>query len=239
MLHFCFLPSRADLFSELAGVVAGKESEDSIRGEDQEKGEDILEIVGMFSEEEEKEAFAKNVLDFVEGVYIEHGYHETGDWSGKNPRRKRGGRYSRYVPYKGVLPEFDNSEFQMPADGGLTSRFGYRPDFHRFHYGIDIKLQNGDTVKCVLPGVVTKTGYDPSGYGKYVIVSHAGGIETVYGHLQRGIVKGGDKLEAGHAIGIGGETGNATGPHLHFETRYFGRPVDPIVWFKPYLLFSE
>lgn len=178
------------------------------------------------------ESVANDVLSYLTGIYSEHGYHDSGSWeSGKNFGNGRS-YVNNYVPYKGELPDYNQNDFIMPANGRLTSVYGYRPRFKRFHRGIDISLNSGDTVRCVLPGIVSKTGYEIGGYGKYVVVSHSGGIDTLYGHLYISSVVPGQKMMAGEAIGLGGTTGNATGPHLHFETRYRGVPIDPIPWFN-------
>ena len=171
------------------------------------------------------ETVAEDVLSYLTEVYSEHGYHDTGSWA--KPER----RFS-YKPYKGTLPEFNYEDFKMPASGVLTSSYGYRPRFGRFHRGIDMAVNIGDTVCCALPGVVVLTGYEAKGYGRYVVVSHSGGWETLYGHLSHTIVAPGDKMDIGSPIGLGGSSGNSTGPHLHFETRYRGVAVDPFTWFS-------
>ena len=168
----------------------------------------------------------EGVLSYLTSVFSEHGYNETGGWV-KNRTRN----WKSYVPYKGSLPVFDITDFQLPANGKLTSLYGYRPKFGRFHRGIDFALNIGDTVCSALPGVVTLIGYENGGYGRYVIVTHSGGMETLYGHLTASMVSIGQKLEAGEVIGLAGNTGNSTGPHLHFETRYRGVAIDPISWF--------
>lgn len=161
------------------------------------------------------------VLSKLTSIYSEHGYHETGSWEAK-------GSYQQFFYKPENLPEYNEEDFQLPVDGYLTSGYGYRPKFGRFHKGIDVAINPGDTVKSVLPGIVSKTGYEPGGYGRYVVVAHTGGMETLYGHLLTYIVKPGKTVEAGEAIGLGGATGNATGPHLHFETRYRGIAVNPL-----------
>lgn len=189
---------------------------------------DLQQIVEEFyAEETVSDQTAAAVLQYMEGIYSEHDYYERGSWV-------KGDRNTSlwYVPYSGNLPEYENSDFKMPVEGSFTSRYGYRPRFRRFHKGIDISLNYGDTVKSALPGIVTKKGYEPGGYGHYVVVVHAGGVETLYGHLMFTLVSPGDKAEAGTPLGIGGSTGNSTGPHLHFETRYRGVPLDPVSWFK-------
>lgn len=170
-------------------------------------------------------SMAKDVLSFLTDTYSEHGYDETGSWEKPNSFRQL------YMPYDGELPEYTPGDFRLPIIGKLTSRYGFRKKYGRFHQGIDMALSMGDTVKVALPGIVSKIAYQNGGYGNYVVVSHAGNVETVYGHLGASIVTPGQKLEAGDPVGIGGNTGNSTGPHLHFETRYRGIAFDPISWF--------
>ena len=183
-------------------------------------------VLGFYAEETIGDEVTADVLSYLADVYKEHDYYEKGSWA-KSPVN----RVSRYTPYSGELPEYETGDFIFPIKGPITSYYGYRPKFGRFHKGIDIALQYGDTVKSSLPGVVTKTGYDPAGYGNYVVVSHSGGVETLYAHLTLGIAKPGQKLSAGDAVGLGGSTGNSPGPHLHFETRYRGVALDPLSWF--------
>jgi len=124
--------------------------------------------------------------------------------------------------------------FQFPADGPITSPFGWRmhPIFHtvRMHTGIDIGADYGSEVGSGGAGVVVIAGR-ASGYGNAVVIDHGGGIATLYGHLSRFGVRVGQKVTAGLTIGAVGNTGNSTGPHLHFEVRVRGVPVDP----KPYV----
>ncbi|UYZ65188.1 M23 family metallopeptidase [Hymenobacter weizhouensis] len=107
----------------------------------------------------------------------------------------------------------------------LTSDFGFRG--YRWHYGVDLDLNTGDSVKAAFDGVVRITKWDGSGYGNYILVRHYNGIETLYGHLQKSLVTPGTFVKAGQLIGYGGSTGRSTGSHLHFEVRYEGNPIDP------------
>lgn len=210
------------ILRDLVGTVVTEES-DSAEFECPSILADV--ISDYYAEATVSDSVADEVLEYVAAVFRDHGYHDTGNWSSTVPRRFP--KTYRYVPYKGELPEYDSSDFHMPVTGVQTSGYGYRPRFGRFHHGIDVALSIGDTVKCVLPGVVTKTGYDPTGYGRFIVVSHAGGVETLYGHLLSALAVPGMKLDAGAPVGLGGATGNATGPHLHFEIRQQGRPTDP------------
>lgn len=115
--------------------------------------------------------------------------------------------------------------------GGVptTSRFGWRSDPFtgeaKFHRGVDLALAYGSEVKALGPGVVTSTGERP-GYGLTVTVDHGGGRETLYAHLSAADVQPGDAVAAGQRIARSGNSGRATGAHLHVEAREFGQPVD-------------
>lgn len=121
---------------------------------------------------------------------------------------------------------------QTPVPGKLTSGFGYRPAFGRMHKGVDLALNTGDTVRSAFAGKVVLVSNDPKGYGRYVKVKHDSGLETLYGHLSAPLVTHGQRIAAGQPLGLGGATGNATGPHLHFETRINGTAVDPSSYFN-------
>ena len=125
--------------------------------------------------------------------------------------------------------------FLWPASGPLTSTFGWRmhPIFHvmRFHAGIDIGASYGAPVSAAADGVVTSAG-DASGYGTLVVISHGtrGGqdLSTAYAHMSQLLVSVGQHVGRGQQVGAVGNEGNSTGPHLHFEVRLDGSPVDPL-----------
>jgi murein DD-endopeptidase MepM/ murein hydrolase activator NlpD len=119
----------------------------------------------------------------------------------------------------------DVSSFIMPITGKVTSPYG--PRRRRFHYGIDLKLQTGDTVYAAFDGKVRVCNYERRGYGNYVVIRHSNGFETVYGHLSKTLVSIDENILAGQPIALGGNTGRSTGSHLHFEFRFLGQSVDP------------
>lgn len=217
-----------DIFESLVGIVVeATDIEDDEGIEYEEVPENLWNIIdAYYAEAVVDDNITANVLSYLEGVYSEHGYREAGNWA------KPSATTGRYIPYESELPDYDYSDFLKPVSGPLTSAYGYRPRFGRMHRGIDLALNIGDNVKCSLPGTVTKCGFDQKGYGNYVMVSHSGGIETLYAHLTKILVTPGQRLKPGDLIGLGGRTGNATGPHLHFETRYKGVPLDPVRWFN-------
>ncbi len=107
----------------------------------------------------------------------------------------------------------------------ITSPFGFRR--YRWHYGTDLKVFYGDSVGAAFDGIVRIVDYERYGYGRYVVLRHLNGFETLYGHLSKAKVKVGETVKAGELVGLGGSTGRSTGTHLHFEIRYQGNAIDP------------
>ncbi len=136
-----------------------------------------------------------------------------------------------------LLHEFQRLPVALPMRSytRISSRFGWRRDpFRRrlaLHAGIDFKAPYGAPVLAAAPGVVTRAGWTGS-YGKLVEIRHNNGIVTRYAHLSRVLVRSGQRVSAGKQIGRMGNTGRSTGPHLHYETRLFGRPVNPARFWK-------
>ncbi len=120
----------------------------------------------------------------------------------------------------------DMSQAHFPIIGHITSHFGFRGA--QYHYGTDIRLVTGDSVFSVFDGTVRVVRYDRGGYGKFIVIAHNNGLETLYGHLSSQNVKPGQKVKAGQFIGKGGNTGRSTGSHLHFEFRFMGEQFDPV-----------
>jgi murein DD-endopeptidase MepM/ murein hydrolase activator NlpD len=134
-------------------------------------------------------------------------------------------------PYKIPVDSFpdsiriDCSNFFVPVRGLITSEFG--PRRYRFHYGVDLRLKIGDSVRSAFSGKVRIIDYEARGYGHYIVIRHNNGLETVYGHLSAVLVNMNQNVKAGQLIALGGNTGHSTGPHLHFETRYIGNAINP------------
>ena len=137
----------------------------------------------------------------------------------------------RVNPYGDVVipatKNIDVTGFCAPVRGEVTSPYGWRPQFGRMHRGTDLRLSVGDTVRAAFDGKVRLTKYEARGYGYYVVIRHDNGLETVYGHLNKILVKPNQVVKAGQPIGLGGSTGRSTGPHLHFETRFMGYAINP------------
>lgn len=131
----------------------------------------------------------------------------------------------------------DSSEFCFPMKNVRTSPYGWREKWNRPHRGVDILLHTGDPIKACFPGVV-RIAKPMGGYGNMVLIRHENGLETVYGHMSKILVKPKQIVKAGDIIGLGGSTGRSTGPHLHFEVRFQYEPIDPewIIDFKNYTL---
>ena len=133
----------------------------------------------------------------------------------------------------GIIPPPSSggpSQLMWPASGPITSPFGMRrnpfggaPDFHP---GLDIGISTGTTVVAAASGTVIMAQWY-GGYGNYILIDHGGGISTGYGHLSSMYVSAGQQVQRGQAIAASGSTGASTGPHLHFEVRRHGKPVDP------------
>lgn len=134
-------------------------------------------------------------------------------------------------PFSGVeVPQtamIDVSNFAMPHYGKMTSPYGWRKRFGRMHKGVDINIKSNDTIYAAFDGKVRLTNYEARGYGNYIILRHPNDLETVYGHLNKFLVKRDQYVKAGDPIALGGNTGRSTGPHLHFETRYMGYAINP------------
>lgn len=129
------------------------------------------------------------------------------------------------LPLRNTIVLSDSlSHWTCPYKGKVFSKFGYR--HRRRHQGIDIPYPVGTPVRAAFDGKV-RTAMRTKGYGNLVIIRHANGLETFYGHLSRIDVTAGQWVHSGDIIGLGGSTGRSTGPHLHFETRFQGFAFDP------------
>jgi murein DD-endopeptidase MepM/ murein hydrolase activator NlpD len=121
-----------------------------------------------------------------------------------------------------------SATYVRPGEGRLTSGFGRR--WGRLHAGIDLAAGTGSPVRAVTSGKIISAGRE-SGYGNCVRIRHADGTETVYAHLSR-ILVGSGSVAAGEQIGKEGNSGRSTGPHLHFEVRVDGSPINPVTWLR-------
>ena len=118
---------------------------------------------------------------------------------------------------------FGTGTFIFPTREHRISGNDYWPG----HLAIDLAVGLGDPVVASDSGVVVYSGWNSTGYGYTVMIDHGNGYQTLYAHLSRVAVTCGQSVTQGNVIGFGGSTGNSTGPHLHFEIRYFGGFVNP------------
>ncbi|MDY6248448.1 MAG: peptidoglycan DD-metalloendopeptidase family protein [Prevotella sp.] len=140
---------------------------------------------------------------------------------------------NKYAHRATQLPDeykIDLRDFCMPTPSRvITSNFG--PRWRRQHKGLDIKVYVGDTIRSAFSGMVRMVKYEAAGYGKYIVIRHDNGLETIYGHLSKQLVKENQRVKAGDVIGLGGNTGRSFGSHLHFETRLCGVALNPAIMF--------
>lgn len=140
---------------------------------------------------------------------------------------------NKYAHRATELPEtykIDLRHFTMPTTSRvITSNFGSR--WGRQHKGLDIKVYIGDTIRAAFSGKVRIVRYEAGGYGKYIVIRHNNGLETIYGHMSKHLVAENEQVRAGDPIGLGGNTGRSTGSHLHFETRLCGVALNPALMF--------
>lgn len=134
------------------------------------------------------------------------------------------------VSMEQVLLGFD---YCTPVSGSVSSKFGYREHptegEEKFHYGLDLAAEQGTEVLCFADGTVTAVG-ESNSYGKYCVVVHENGYSTLYAHCERILVSSGASVRRGDVIAEVGETGMATGPHLHFELQCDGTYLNPIYY---------
>ena len=140
---------------------------------------------------------------------------------------------NRYAHKATELPEtyrINLKNYCMPTPSRvITSQFG--PRWGRQHKGLDIKVYIGDTIRAAFSGKIRVVRYEAKGYGNYVVIRHNNGLETIYGHLSKHLVRENQTVRAGDPIGLGGNTGRSTGSHLHFETRLCGVALNPALFF--------
>ena len=138
--------------------------------------------------------------------------------------------YTDLLEKKEIL---DNTPSILPVKGWVSSHFGYRNETifadHEpyFHRGMDIASEEGSPVLASADGKVVWTGYDEHGYGNLIVLDHGYGLKTYYAHLSQIKTTAGRFVKKGETIAQVGSTGRSTGPHLHYEVRIFGEPVNP------------
>ncbi len=198
----------------------------------------------------------KEINDYAENRLLEHDFYISLTNYYENSAIPSNSTYGKWdtrniSPYSETISNNDSSliltltdtknncNFVAPLQNPkVTSNFGWRNG--RNHSGIDLDLQVWDPVVATFDGMVRIALYHP-GYGRVIIIRHYNGLETLYAHLHRFKVKAGDIVEAGQVIGLGGNSGQSTGSHLHFEVRYKGKSLNPkhLISFKTNKLISD
>ena len=181
-------------------------------------------------------ALSKQIADILEAqqneiiaAAMQQVWDQVRVWQGQNSVGNIPASAGHSVKYRFIWPE---------PTGQLTQAFGpttlsFEPamnGFPHFHAGIDIAEPVDSPILAADDGVVALVGAGPYGYGNYVVLAHAGGLTTLYGHMNAALVKPGDRVTQSQVIGLEGSTGNSTGPHLHFEIDLNGTPVNPFAY---------
>lgn len=207
--------------------------------------EDVYQAVFQPQEEEALETAAEASLPSAGALELLQS-QDTGADSAETPEEaeqsaEAGVSTLAYILYSDQnLPENVSLEqavlgfdYCTPVAGTLSSGFGYREHpmegEEKFHYGLDIAADTGTAIACFADGTVTAVG-ESSSYGKYCIVAHEGGYTTLYAHCSRITASSGASVKEGEKIAEVGETGMATGPHLHFELQRNGNYLNPIYY---------
>ena len=133
----------------------------------------------------------------------------------------------RLLPYPGQT----RARLTWPLNGPVTSRFGIPRGRRSHHAGLDIDGTKGDPIYAAYGGQVLEAGRGGR-YGRYILIDHGDGLQTLYAHASRLLVKRGQRVSAGDAVALVGQSGNARGTHLHFEVRRDGRPIDPLPFLR-------
>lgn len=128
-----------------------------------------------------------------------------------------------------LLDSNNKCNFVFPVKNNKINKktSGFGPRGYLFHNGLDISLKIRDTIVSVMEGIVRIVRNDKYGYGYFIVICHKDDLETLYGHLSKQLVIPGQYVKAGEVIGLGGNTGHSTGPHLHFEILFLGERFNP------------
>lgn len=141
----------------------------------------------------------------------------------------------RAVPGHSVAITTGAPALTLPVPARATSGFGWRVGDggrREFHAGADLPADEGQVVLAAADGVVERVAEEPAGYGRFLVIDHRNGWETLYAHLSGVLVAEGDPVRRGQPVARAGRTGNATRPHLHLELRFRGEAVDPLPYFE-------
>lgn len=190
-------------------------------------------IEGSISKLDERRRIIQTVMDHI-GIKIKG--EDDPDHSGGPFIEKRRDYGDSLIASTGrYLELLQKIPLGKPVKSRISSRFGNRidPINHKwaFHAGIDFRGNTGDKVHATGDAVVKRVGSN-KGLGRYIILAHGAGYETVYAHLEKQLVKKGDHVTRGQVIGLLGNTGRSTGSHLHYELHYQGRAINPIKYLQ-------
>jgi murein DD-endopeptidase MepM/ murein hydrolase activator NlpD len=167
--------------------------------------------------------FPSGTFDGAFGPRTEQALRRFQRWKGLAADGRAGPATARAL--KGAVPGCTR-RLVRPLGGPVGDPFG--PRGARFHAGVDFPAASGVGVAAAGPGYVSWAGWRAGGWGRLVVIAHGGGVRSMYAHLSRVEVRVGEHVGAGFEIGRVGSTGDATGPHLHFEVRVRGAAVDPL-----------
>ncbi len=166
--------------------------------------------------------FPSATIDGVQGFHTDRALRRFQRWARLRPDGVAG--ESTFAALRRA-PAVCPIALAWPVEAPIGDRFG--PRGTHFHAGLDLLAPAGTAVKAAAPGRVAYAGRIAGGWGKLVVVAHARRVRTMYAHLSAVAVSAGEHVRTGSRIGTVGATGNATGPHLHFEVRLRGAAVDP------------
>jgi len=153
-------------------------------------------------------------------------------WSQSNNVGQIAASAGHSTKYRFIWPE-PKAQISQPFGPSHLALEPPYAGYPHFHTGIDLVEPFGSPVFAADDGVVALVGSSSQGYGRYVVIAHSGGLDTLYGHLSTAVVKVGQVVVQGQTIGLEGSTGNSTGPHLHFELRIKQQPIDPTPYLPP------
>jgi peptidase, M23/M37 family len=175
-------------------------------------------VYEVVTEEESEDTFGEDIdIDFDVPSEELYGFSWTSEFLNPYKIKINDLPDSTWIDCRGfVFPVVKSAA----ANNHVTSNFGARR--RRYHYGTDIGLKVGDSVVSSFAGTVRIVEYEARGYGHYIVIRHNNGLETLYAHLSKPLVRVNQEVTAGQLIGLGGSTGRSTGPHLHFEFRFLG-----------------
>ena len=219
--HWSFWIKSTCLLLIFLSVKPAFSQEDDGEFEDEEYGDFIVEDSSWMKSTDSVQLYYEEGEFTIPGMLPEYDFYAFWDTMHVDAYRFDLRKLQETIPL--TILEMD-CDFAMPIYGRTNSPFGWRHG--RPHTGIDLQLRTGDSVYAAFDGVVRMSKYY-NGYGNCVVVRHYNGLETLYAHLSKLDVRPGTLVNAGQLLGLGGSTGHSTGPHLHFEIRFLGRPLNP------------